>query len=131
MTTTHPERIAAAPARRGLAAWQVTRVTEYMQRRLGELIVLDDLAGVVGLSRFHFCTAFRHATGRTPHAWLVHLRVEAAQRLLVGSAMPVTDIALAVGYETPSSFAAAFRKATGTTPTAYRRGGWGGDADAA
>ena len=34
---------------------------------------------------------------------------------------PVTGIALSVGYQTPSSFAASFRKLTGTTPTAFRR----------
>lgn len=114
--------IKAPEARRGLASWQVRKVTTYMRERLGAPIGLDDLAGVAGLSRFHFCTAFRLATGSTPHECLVRLRIERARQLLANPALPVTDIALAVGYETPSSFAAAFRKVTGTTPTAYRRG---------
>ncbi|MFS8980744.1 AraC family transcriptional regulator [Cupriavidus necator] len=113
--------IAAPGAQRGLASWQVKNVTTYMRERLGAPIGLDDLAGVIGLSRFHFCTAFREATGSTPHEWLVRLRIERARQLLADPALPVTDIGLAVGYETPSSFAAAFRKLTGTTPTAYRR----------
>ncbi|MDX4956555.1 AraC family transcriptional regulator [Delftia acidovorans] len=108
--------------RRGLAAWQVKKVTTYMRERLGAPIGLDDLAGIAGLSRFHFCTAFREATGATPYDWLVRLRIAKACQLLTDPKIPVTDIALAVGYETPSSFAAAFRKAIGTTPTAYRRG---------
>lgn len=107
--------------RRGLANWQVRKVDGYMREHLGSSIGLDDLAAVVGLSRFHFCTAFRKATGRTPHEWLVQLRVERAKHLLADCSLPVTDIALAVGYETPSSFAAGFRKLTGVTPTAYRR----------
>lgn len=119
----HSSRGALRPAeaRRGLATWQVRKVTAYMRERLGAPISLDDLAGVAGLSRFHFCTAFRQATGSTPHEWLVRLRIERARQLLADPALPVTDIALSVGYETPSSFAAAFRKLTGTTPTAYRR----------
>jgi AraC family transcriptional regulator len=92
-----------------------------MRDHLGAPIGLDDLAAVVGLSRFHFVTMFRKTTGRTPHAWLVSLRIERAQQLLADPRLPITDIALAVGYETPSSFAAAFRKVTGTTPTAFRR----------
>lgn len=108
--------------RRGLAAWQVRKITTYMGERLGTQIGLDELAGVVGLSRFYFCTAFREATGTTPHEWLVRLRIEKARQLLADPAFPITDIALAVGYETPSSFSAAFRKITGTTPSIYRRG---------
>ncbi|MCD9087012.1 AraC family transcriptional regulator [Stenotrophomonas sp. SY1] len=106
---------------RGLATWQVKKVTTYMRERLGAPIGLDDLAGIAGLSRFHFCTAFRVATGTTPHEWLVRLRIEKARQLLADQKLPITDIALAVGYETPSSFAAAFRKIAGTTPTAFRR----------
>jgi AraC family transcriptional regulator len=33
----------------------------------------------------------------------------------------VTDVGLAVGFSETSSFTAAFRKATGLTPTAFRR----------
>jgi AraC family transcriptional regulator len=111
----------APPPRRGLANWQLKRVTEFMQGNLEREIGLDELAGLVGLSRFHFCTAFRLATGQTPHEWLTALRITAAQQMLAQPELPVTGIALAVGYQTPSAFAAAFRRITGTTPTAYRR----------
>src|SRR5262249_46296664 len=106
---------------RGLARWRLQKVTDYVRERLGMPIGLDDLAGVVGLSRFHFCKAFRLATGYTPHQWLVNLRMERARPLLADHKLSVTEIALAVGYQTPSSFAASFRKATGSTPTTYRR----------
>lgn len=115
-------RTLATPASSGgLASWQVRKVIAYMRERLGTSIGLDELAAVAGLSRFHFCTAFRLATGRTPHALLVELRIEKARELLADLQFSVTDIALAVGYETPSSFAAGFRKVTGTTPSAFRR----------
>lgn len=107
--------------RRGLADWQVRKVTDYMRAHLDESIGLDRLAGLVGLSRFHFCTAFRQATGRTPHEWLVTLRIERACQLLAGPELSITDVALAVGYETPSAFATRFRKQIGVTPTAFRR----------
>jgi AraC family transcriptional regulator len=111
----------AEPARAGLAGWQLRKVTNYMREHLDEPIGLDVLSGLVGLSRFHFCTAFRKATGTTTHAWLVNLRMERARQLLSDPALAVTDVALAVGYETPSAFTASFRKVTGVTPRAFRQ----------
>lgn len=113
---------ATASPQRGLAPWQVRKVIDYMRDRLATPIGLDDLAGVVGLSRFHFCTAFRLATGSTPHDCLVRLRIDRARQLLAEAQLSITDIGLAVGYDTPSSFAAAFRRLCGTTPSGYRRG---------
>lgn len=110
-----------AVPRRGLLPWQVRRVTTYMQDRLDRDISLNELAGLLDLSRFHFCTAFRLATGQTPHEWLTVRRIERARELLRDPALRVTDIALAVGYSTPSAFSASFRKVTGMTPTDFRR----------
>jgi AraC family transcriptional regulator len=109
--------------RGGLADWQVKKVTQYMREHLDEPIGLDELATIVGLSRFHFCTAFRQATGKTPHQYLVRERIERARQLLSYAEIPITEVALAVGYETPSSFAASFRKVTGMTPSTYRQTG--------
>jgi AraC family transcriptional regulator len=107
--------------RRGLAPWQVKRVIGYMRENLDRDIALQELADVVNLSRFYFCSAFRMATGYTPHECLTRLRIEAARALLSIPSMPITDIALAVGYQTPSAFAAAFRRRTGVSPREYRR----------
>jgi len=111
-----------APVRKGgLADWQVRRVTTFMRENLEQHIGLDELAGLVGLSRFHFCTAFRHSTGQTPHAWLTAQRMHRARELLTCSALSVTQVALAVGFETPSAFTATFRRTVGVTPSAFRR----------
>ncbi len=107
--------------RRGLADWQVRRVTAHMHERLDENVGLDELAGLVGLSRFHFCTAFRLATGQTPHNWLTALRMGRARALLADPRLPVTEVALAVGYQTPSAFTAAFRRAERVTPSEFRK----------
>lgn len=111
---------ARAP-RGGLAAWQVRRVTEYMAARLAETVTLDELAALVDLSRFHFCAAFHLSMGAPPHKWLRALRMNEAKRLLLHTRMPIIDIALSVGYETPSAFAKAFKAAEGVNPAALRR----------
>lgn len=106
--------------KRGLAEWQVDRVIEYMRKHLDLPISLEDLAAQIGLSRFHFCTAFRLATGQTPHEYLRELRIETAAKLLLESRHSIAEIALAVGYETPSSFTARFGRQMGVTPTEFR-----------
>jgi AraC family transcriptional regulator len=60
---------------RGLADWQVKRVTGYMREFLDRDIGLEELAALVGLSQFHFCTAFRLAVGMAPHHYLTALRM--------------------------------------------------------
>lgn len=107
--------------RRGLAEWQINRITSYMREHLDEEIGLEELASILGITRFHFCTAFRRGSGYTPHEWLVIQRMNRARELLADPTMRITDVALVVGYGTPSSFAAAFRKATGLTPTEFRQ----------
>ena len=115
-TSTRPVRDALA----GLQAWQLKRLHEYVRDRLDQDLRLDELAAIVGLSRFHFCVSFKRATGQTPHEWLVHLRVEKARELLAVSTMSIYQVALEVGYQTPSAFASAFRRTQGVTPSAFR-----------
>lgn len=104
----------------GLRSPQVRQVTGYMMDHLDEAVGLQELADLLHISRFHFCTAFRKATGFTPHQWLVRVRMERARELLSNGNMTITEVALSVGYQTPSSFTQAFRAAIGITPTAYR-----------
>jgi AraC family transcriptional regulator len=113
--------VASTPARGGLAQWRLRRVTDYMLMHLDRPVGLDELAAQAQLSRYHFCTAFRIATGRTPHVWLTEQRMARARRLLADPTLSVSEIALAVGYATPSAFATSFRRMVGMTPSDYRR----------
>jgi AraC family transcriptional regulator len=96
-------------------------ITAYVEEHLAEQISLTTLAGLVSLSPYHFCRAFRQSFGTPPHRYLSGRRIERARTLLVESASSVTEIGLAVGFHETSSFTTAFRKATGQTPTAYSR----------
>lgn len=107
--------------RRGLAAWQLRRVTEHMRANLDRPVALAELAALVRLSRFHFCTAFRLATGQTPRNWLIDERIRRAAALLADPSLTITEIALEVGYDTPSAFTARFRQRMNMTPSEYRR----------
>ena len=105
----------------GLAAWQQRVVTSYIDDHLGEPVPLAKLAELAGLSTYHFCRSFKQSFGVPPHRYHTNRRIEHAKTLLAKPAFSVTDIGLTVGFSETSSFTAAFRKATGLTPTAYHR----------
>lgn len=106
---------------RGLAPWQLRRIADHVRSNLDRSIPLSELAQIARLSRFHFCTAFRLATGLTPGEWMTEARIRRAAELLSEFELSITEIALEVGYETPSSFTARFRQCMGMTPSEYRR----------
>ena len=110
-----------APVRGGLAGWQQKIVTAYIEEHLAEQIPLATLAQLVRLSTYYFCRAFKQSFGLPPHRYHNNRRIEQAKTLLAKPAPSVTDIGLTVGFSETSSFSAAFRKATGLTPTAYHR----------
>ncbi|GAB7046869.1 helix-turn-helix domain-containing protein [Catenuloplanes indicus] len=110
--------VAAAP----LGAADRELVVSYMRAHLADDVSLDELAALVNLSKYHFLRMFARTTGLTPHRYLSRLRLEAAAELLRGGTLPVHRIALMCGYGSASRFAAAFQRAYGCGPTAYRRG---------
>jgi AraC family transcriptional regulator len=114
------QRIEAA-ARGGLAGWQQRIATAYIEEHVAEQIPLATLAQLVRLSPSHFCRAFKQSLGVPPHRYHNNRRIEHAKTLLAKPAPSVTDIALTLGFSETSSFTAAFRKATGITPTTYHR----------
>jgi AraC family transcriptional regulator len=109
------------PARGSLAVWQQRIVSAYVEEQLAEAIPLNVLAKLVHLSPYYFCRAFKQSFGIPPHRYRIKRRIERAKALLADPASSVTDIALELGFSETSSFSAAFRHTTGTTPTEYRR----------
>lgn len=79
---------------------------------------LDDWARIAGMGRRTFTRLFLRETQTTFAAWRQHVRLmEALARLAGGH--PVTNVALDVGYNSPSAFTAMFRRAFGAAPTQY------------
>src|SRR5260221_339917 len=96
-------------------------VATYIEEHLAEAISLHALAKLVHLSPYYFCRAFKQSFGIPPHRYHVNRRIERAKTLLAERESSVTGVALDVGFSETSSFSAAFRHTTGTTPTEYRR----------
>jgi len=109
------------PAMGGLSPKVLLRATERLRSDNDTDVSLSALASEAGLSRFHFCRAFKESTGLSPHAWLRQYRLEQAMNMLRDSDESVVSVAAALGYSSQTAFAAAFRKLTGETPSDWRR----------
>jgi AraC family transcriptional regulator len=110
-----------SPARGGLAVWQQRIVTNYIDEHLAQTVSLGELSKLVNLSSYYFCRAFKQSFGVPPHRYHTLRRIDHAKMLLASPERSVTETAFTLGFSETSSFSAAFKHVTGTTPTAYRR----------
>ncbi len=118
----HRQSAEPAPrAKGGLALYHQRMVTAFIEEHLSEPIPLATLAQMTQLSPFHLCRAFKQSFGAPPHRYHATRRVERAKAMLAKRSLSVTEIGLELGFCETSSFCSAFRKATGVSPTAYRR----------
>lgn len=88
--------------------------------RPGAPPAIEELAVACGLSRFHFMRCFRETVGTSPGAFIREARTARAKALLAADKRPLAELARELGYSGLPAFSAAFRKATGRSPGAYR-----------
>jgi AraC-like DNA-binding protein len=82
---------------------------------------LATLADEAFLSPFHFHRTFAKLYGETPHEFLTRQRIDLAKRLLAENDLSISEICLAVGFQSLGTFSDRFRRLTGLSPTEYRR----------
>jgi AraC family L-rhamnose operon regulatory protein RhaS len=108
----------AVPADAGLALADIIRVCE---EHFSENLSVPQLAARMFLSPGHFTEIFTREVGMPPAAYLRRLRLERAQTLLRETTLPVTAVAMQVGFGDAAGLSRAFRGAFGLSPLQYRR----------
>jgi AraC family transcriptional regulator len=96
------------------------RAASLLSGRLDDPPSLAELASAAAVSPFHFHRIWRALTRETVGQTILRLRMEASQELLRVKDASVTETATAIGFGTPQSFARAFRRHTGRTPSEHR-----------
>ncbi len=107
------------PADRGAGSLEPVRA--WALDRLTEPLDVATLAERAGVSPRTFARRFVAETGTTPLKWLHAQRVLEARRLLEHTDLPIEQVASRAGFGSAPSLREHFRRATKTTPTAYRR----------
>lgn len=117
----HLEEEREASAR--LSAHDIERLERAQRILLSRMTApprLSELARLAGLNEAKLKAGFRTHFGETVFGCLRRHRLEEARRLLAQGRYNVSEVAVRVGYENPSKFAAAFRARFGVSPSRVR-----------
>lgn len=101
----------------------VQKAIWFVEGHLNQDFVLDDVADVAGLSRFHLVRAFGQVTGRSVMRYVRARRLSEAARGLAAGAPDILSVALDAGYGSHEAFTRAFREQFGRTPEQVRSEG--------
>jgi AraC-like DNA-binding protein len=97
---------------------RIVQAKLFIDNHYKDNIDLDNISDEAYFSKFHFIRLFKKIYGRTPHQYLIFVRIGKAMELLK-SGIPVSEVCYAVGFESLSSFSGLFKRIAGTTPLAY------------
>ncbi|MEM8970432.1 MAG: AraC family transcriptional regulator [Pseudomonadota bacterium] len=102
---------------------QIQEIDDFIDAHMSRKVTTDELASIIGVSRFHFSRRFAAKTGEPPHRYLTRKKLLFAAQIMQLSSQEVgvTEIAAMIGYDNPSSFARAFASHFGMPPTSWRR----------
>ena len=117
--------IGALPFRTPLSAPVRARVAlarSEIDRHYYSQLSCEMLAGLAGMSRFHFIRTFKAAFAVAPYHYLMQVRIHHAKVLLSTTQQPLDAVAAAVGFDTQSSMCKAFRSIEGVSLATFFRG---------
>lgn len=97
---------------------QLARFCVSLRVEPSRMIAIEKIAGRLGMSRSTFMRHFRHETGMTFGRWCQQARLLKSLTLLA-KGESILNVALDCGYQSPSAFAAVFRRTFGKAPSAY------------
>lgn len=117
----YPERESPALSTNARGWRAVQEAVRFCEDNFQRPVRLEEVSRVVGYSPRHLSRLVTSHLGHSLHEHWRGIRIEAAQQLLGASELPVSEIAHTLGYTDPANFTHAFIRATGLSPTTYRR----------
>ena len=106
--------------RGGLSAKSARRIEEYLREHFTEKVHVAELAAVAGISPNHFIVRFAKTFGMPPHRYLINLRLDFAEKMLIEGEVPIAEIAYLTGFSDQSHLATTMKRYRGRTPTELR-----------
>lgn len=105
----------------GLSYQASRRIEAYLRENYMRKLSIEKMSDVLGVSGGHFLTSFRTSFGQTPHQYLLMLRLNAAEEMLVDTDICLAEIADRAGFSSQSHMTTALKKYRMVTPGELRR----------
>jgi AraC-like DNA-binding protein len=102
------------------ALLRIAAAITHLETHYATPVQLDDLAGIAHMSKRSFLRTFQAATGQSPIAYLIQIRVNRAAHRLRVTDDSVTAVAFEAGFQDSNYFTRQFRRVMGVSPRAYR-----------
>ena len=99
----------------------VGKATDFIRDRLGEGLMLSEIARHAGLSERQLQRLFRRGFGMTIQQFIIRSRIQAAIHELTHSQRSIAEIALMFGFSDQNAFTNQFRAVAGIPPRLYRQ----------
>jgi AraC family transcriptional regulator len=107
--------------RGNLAPWQVRRIITHVNANLDAALRVEELARVARLSESYFSRKFSSSFGCSPHRFITRCRLERAKELMLGTDVPLMQIAIECGFADQAHFSRVFLGCMGISPARWRR----------
>jgi AraC family transcriptional regulator len=112
---------AMSPAPQGsITGSRMRLLDEFIDAGLDGPLGIPEMAGLLGLSEGYFMRAFKNATGRSPHSYLIDRRLAKARALIRDSTASLAEIAHTCGFNSQAHMATTFRQRLGLSPVQLR-----------
>ncbi|WP_414873761.1 helix-turn-helix transcriptional regulator [Pseudomonas sp. IT-196MI5] len=111
-----------SPAHGSITGYRMRLLDEFIDAGLDGPLSVPAMAGLLGLSEGYFMRAFKNATGKSPHAYLIDRRLARARALMRDSTATLTEIAYACGFNSQAHMATTFKQRLGVSPAQLRQG---------
>ncbi len=99
---------------------RIKPVLAFIHSHYAEEITLDELAGIIPMSKGQFCRSFKRIIGMSPMSYVIHYRIEESCHLLTDTNKKIADIARQVGFNNISYYNREFSKRFSESPKQYR-----------
>lgn len=99
----------------------IRQAKQYVEEHFSEKITLEDIADIVELNPVYFSVLFKKESDMNFSAYLVHVRIEKAKKLLREGNETIAAVAESVGYKDARYFSQIFAKTVGVKPALYRK----------
>ncbi|MEE1042726.1 MAG: AraC family transcriptional regulator, partial [Clostridia bacterium] len=98
----------------------IQKISNYIGENYANEITLDNLSREFSISKSHLSRLFKNTTGFGINEYITIVRIKNAERLILSTKLPITEIATRCGFNDSNYFSSVFKKIKGMSPLKFK-----------